>query len=80
VRVTPFPAQVLRAFYFARNTGDADEAKLFRKKAIRREQMRWHPDKFTQVVAARLPAALRKDVLARAMEVSQLLNSLDSDA
>ena len=74
----PPTLELLRGFYFAGYTGDAAEAKAFRKKALRREQLRWHPDKFTQSIAARLPANMQKVVLARAMEVSQLLNSLAS--
>jgi len=71
--------ETLRLFLFQGNAGGAPEAIASRKKAIRKEQMRWHPDKFNQSVAPRLPPAIRQAALVRAMEIAKALNEIASD-
>lgn len=49
-----------------------------RKKRLRLELMRWHPDKFTAKFGARIAGPDRGRVAEGVKRVSQLLNSLSS--
>lgn len=46
------------------------------KTALRKLQVRWHPDKWSQRYAARLCAAHAGRVLARVKEIAQVINGL----
>ena len=50
-----------------------------RRKRLRLELMRWHPDKFEARFGRRLKAADRSRVLDRVKSVSQALNALGAD-
>ncbi len=48
-----------------------------RKKRLRLELMRWHPDKFTAKFGRRLAEADKVTILERVKAISQLLNNLN---
>ena len=50
-----------------------------RRKRLRLELMRWHPDKFEARFGRRLRAADRSRILDRVKSVSQALNALAAD-
>jgi len=47
-----------------------------KRKRLRLELMRWHPDKFVARFGGRVVEAERERVLQRVKEISQMLNSL----
>jgi hypothetical protein len=60
-----------RAIILYGTTGEGEK-----RKRLRLELMRWHPDKFVAKFGARVGEAEHDRVLQRVKEISQMLNSL----
>lgn len=59
--------------------GDVEKGSVEYRSYLRRQQVRWHPDRFLHRCGAQLVAGHRQRILEKVKAVSQLLNRLSED-
>lgn len=59
--------------------GDLEKGSVEYRSYLRRQQVRWHPDRFMHRCAARLVGGHRQRILEKVKALSQLLNRLSQD-